>query len=55
MAFDAAENFPQTSRKRAPDRRLAGEEVRNPTLEPRSGSRDTLPAFYDLEENFNAM
>ena len=33
IAFGSAENFPQTPRERAADRRLAGEEVRNPTLE----------------------
>ena len=50
MAFDAAENFLQTPRKRAADRRLAGEEVRNPTFEPLDRTEGMRPHRIQIEQ-----
>jgi len=48
--LDAAENFLQTPRKRAADRRLAGEEVRNPTLEPLDRTEGTRSHRIQIEQ-----
>jgi len=48
--IDAAENFLQTPRERAADRRLAGEEVRNPTLEPVDRTKGMRPHRIQIEQ-----
>jgi hypothetical protein len=48
--LDAAENFLQTPRERAADRRLAGEEVRNPTLEPLDRTEGMRPHRIQIEQ-----
>ena len=48
--LDAAENFLQTPRERAADRRLAGEEVRNPTLEPVDRTKGMRPHRIQIEQ-----
>ena len=50
IALDAAENFLQTPRKCAADRRLAGEEVRNPTLEPLDRTEGMRPHRIQIEQ-----
>ena len=48
--LDAADNFLQTPCKRAADRRLAGEEVRNPTLEPLDRTEGMRPHRIQIEQ-----
>ena len=48
--LDGAENFLQTSRYRAADRRLAGQEVRNPTLEPLDRTEGMRPHRIQIEQ-----
>jgi hypothetical protein len=50
LASDGAENFLQTSRKRAAHGLLAGEEVRNPTLKPSDRTEGIRPHGIQIEQ-----